>query len=106
MIDPGTLKTRLTIEAPLETDDWQGGVTRGYAAFAKVWAQVTPLGARQDIAADAGGAVVRYRIVVRCGYVLTLQHRLIDGARVYRILSFHARDNGRFVEIEAELREE
>ena len=106
MIDPGALKTRVTIEAPVETDDGPGGITRGYAAFAKVWAQVTPLGARRDIAADADGAAVRYRIVVRCGYMLTLQHRLIDGARVYRILSFHARDNGRFIEIEAELREE
>jgi hypothetical protein len=38
--------------------------------------------------------------------VLTLQHRLVDGARVYRILSFQERDNGRFIEIEAELRVE
>lgn len=106
MIDPGALKTRLTIEAPVEADDGQGGVTRDYATFAKVWAQVTPTGARRDIAADADGAAVRYRIVVRCGYVLTLQHRLVDGPRVYRILSFQERDSGRFIEIEAELRVE
>lgn len=106
MIDPGALKARLTLEAPVETDDGQGGVIRDYATFAKVWAQVTPLGARRDVAADADGAAVRYRIVVRCGYVLTLQHRLVDGARIYRILSFHERDNGRFIEIEAELRVE
>lgn len=106
MIDPGALKTRLTLEAPVETDDGQGGVARSYAAFAKLWAQVVPLGARRDLAADADGATVRYRIVVRCGYVLTLQHRLVDGSRVYRILSFHERDGGRFIEIEAELRVE
>ncbi|MGN6311136.1 MAG: head-tail adaptor protein [Xanthobacteraceae bacterium] len=106
MIDPGALKTRLTIEAPVEADDGQGGVTRGYATFTKVWAQVTPLGTRHDPVADTDGAAVRYRIVVRCGYVLTLQHRLVDGARVYRILSFQQRDNGRFIEIEAELRVE
>lgn len=106
MIDPGALKTRLTIEAPVEVADGQGGVARGYATFAKVWAQVTALGARHDVTADADGAAVRYRIVVRCGYVLTLQHRLVDGARVYRILSFHERDNGRLMEIEAELRVE
>jgi head-tail adaptor len=106
MIDPGALKTRLMLEAPVETDDGQGGVTREYATFAKVWARVTPLSARRDVAADADGAAVRYRIVVRCGYALTLQHRLVDGARVYRILSFHERDNGRFIEIEAESRVE
>lgn len=106
MIDSGALKTRLTLEAPMETDDGQGGVTRGYATFAKVWAQVAPLGARPNVTADADGAAVRYRIVTRCGYVLTLQHRFVDGSRVYRILSFHERDNGRFIEIEAELRVE
>ncbi len=106
MIDPGALRTRIAIEAPLETDDGQGGVARDYATFAKVWAQVTPLGARHDVAADADGAGVRYRIVIRCGYVLTLQHRLVDGPRVYRILSLHQRDDGRFIEIEAESRVE
>lgn len=104
MIDPGALRTRLTLEAPVETDDGQGGVTRGYATFAKVWAQLTPLGARHDVAADADDVALRVRIIVRCGYVLTLQHRFVDGARVYRILSFHERDNGRFIEIDAESR--
>ena len=66
----------------------------------------TALGARHDASADADGAAVRHRIVVRGGYVLTLQHRLVDGARVYRILSFQERDNGRFIEIDAELRVE
>ena len=83
MIDPGALKTCLTIEAPVETDDGQGGVARDYAPFAKVWAKVAPLGARHDVAADADGVAVRYRI-----------------------LSFQERDNGRFIEIETELRVE
>ncbi len=106
MIDAGQLNRRLTIEAPVESDDGQGGVTRDYAAFAKAWAQVTPLGAHPAIAADADGASVRHRIVMRCGYVLTLQHRLRDGARVFRIVAFRERDNGRLVEIDAELRVE
>jgi len=38
--------------------------------------------------------------------VLTLQHRLLDGARIYRILAIRERDNGRFIEIDAELRVE
>lgn len=104
MIDPGALNTRLTIEAPVEADDGQGGVVRSYAPFAKTWAQVTPLGGSRGIEADADGASVRCRITMRCGYVLTLQHRLVDGPRVYRILSFRDRDGGRFIEIDAELR--
>ncbi|MCO5129847.1 MAG: phage head closure protein [Xanthobacteraceae bacterium] len=106
MIDPGQLNRRLTIEAPVESDDGQGGFARTYADFATAWARVTPLAARHDIAADAVGASVRHRIVMRCGHVLTLQHRLREGARLYRILSLRERDNGRFIEIDAELRVE
>lgn len=106
MIDPGALKTRLTIEAPVEMADGQGGVVRSYATFAKAWAQLTPLAARHDVAADADGAAVRTRIVMRNQFVLTLQHRLADGPRVYRIITIRERDDRRFIEIDAELRVE
>jgi len=106
MIDPGALNTRLTIEAPVESDDGQGGVTRSYATFARVWARVAPGPARHGVEADAEGAAVRYRITLRNIFVLTLQHRLRDGARIYRILSLQDRDGGRLVEIDAELRVE
>ena len=72
----------------------------GGRAFATPWGTLYS----SNLTADADGAAVRYRIVTRCGYVLTLQHRFVDGSRVYRILSFQERDNGRFIEIEAELR--
>jgi hypothetical protein len=41
---------------------------------------------------------------MRNRFVLTLQHRLTDGARVYRILAIRERDDRRFIEIDAELR--
>ena len=104
MIDPGMLKTRLVIEAPVETSDGQGGVTRGYAFFAKAWAQLMPLGGRHEVTADADGASVRYRIVMRSHFVLTLQHRLVEGSRIYRIVAIRDRDDRRFIEIDAELR--
>jgi head-tail adaptor len=106
MIDPGALKTRLTIEAPVETSDGQGGVARSYATFARAWAQLTPLAARHDVAADADGAAVRTRIVMRNQFVLTLQHRMVDGPRVYRIITLRERNDRRFIEIDAELRVE
>ncbi|HEY1152557.1 MAG TPA: phage head closure protein [Pseudolabrys sp.] len=106
MIDPGNLNTRLTIEAPVEVPDGQGGLTRGYATFAKAWAQVTQLAGRHDAAADADGAAIAARIVIRSNFVLTRQHRLLDGERVYRIVAMRDRDGGRFIEIDAELRVE
>lgn len=101
MIDPGRLKTRLTLQAPVETDDGQGGVTRDFVTQATVWAAVLPGGARRDVSAEADGADVHVRIIVRAGFELTLQHRLLDGGKVYRIVTFREVDDGRFVEIDA-----
>jgi head-tail adaptor len=106
MIGIGALNTRLAIEAPVEVADGQGGVTRAYATFTKVWAQVTHLAARHDVSAGADGAALRARIVLRPGVVLTLQHRFVDGARIYSIIAIRDRDGGRFIEIDAELRVE
>jgi head-tail adaptor len=110
MIDPGRLKTRLSIEAPDETGDGQGGVMRSYTVLATVWAQVAPLAARATagggVEADAEGAAVRYRILLRSNFSLTLRHRLVDGARIYRIAAIRDRDDRRFIEIDAELRVE
>jgi SPP1 family predicted phage head-tail adaptor len=109
MIDPGRLKTRLEIQAPVEIDDGQGGVTRSFTTLTTAWAQVTPFSARGggvDVQADAEGATVRYRILLRSNFILTLQHRLVDGARIYRIAAIRDADDRRFIAVVAELRAE
>lgn len=106
MTDPGRLKTRLVLQAPQETPDGQGGVTRGFVDVARLWASVVPLAAREDVEADAHGASVRCRIILRNEFDLTLRHRLIEGARSYRIIALRERDDRRFIEIDAELRQE
>jgi head-tail adaptor len=109
MTDPGRLKTRLAIQAPDEADDGQGGVTRSFSTVAVAWAAVTPValrGAGSTVEAAAEGATVRYRILLRSNFALTLQHRLLDGARVYRIASIRDLDDRRFVAVDAELRVE
>jgi head-tail adaptor len=109
MIDPGRLKTRLQVQSPVETADGQGGVVRSYTTLTTAWAQVTPLAARgggADVEAGAEGAVARYRILLRSNLVLTLQHRLIDGTRIYRISGIRDADDRRFIAVDAELRVE
>lgn len=101
MIDPGQLNTRLVLQAPVESDDGQGGVTRGYAAVATIWARLTPASTQPRVEADAERGVTRVRIVARAPLTLSLQHRLVDGAMAYRITGY--RDDRRFVEIDAEL---
>jgi head-tail adaptor len=104
MIDPGRLKTRLVIEAPQEVADDQGGVARSYSAVATIWAALLPLAAQRRNEADADGAVVRLRVILRNGFALSLRHRFIDGAKIYRIVALREIDDRRFIEVEAEWR--
>jgi SPP1 family predicted phage head-tail adaptor len=98
----GDLNRRLVLEAPAETDDNAGGVTRLYDVVTTLWAQVTPVSARADVAADSLGAAQRYTIVIRMRSDVTTHHRFLDGARIYRILSARESADRRFLEIEAE----
>jgi SPP1 family predicted phage head-tail adaptor len=102
--DIGALRRRLVLEAPAESSDGAGGVTRGYVAAATLWAQVLPLSARADVAADSLGAALRHRIVIRARPGITTRHRLRDGTRIHRILAVRESGDRRFLEIEAEER--
>ncbi len=103
MIDPGSLRHRLVLEAPVETSDDAGGVVRSYEAGATLWAAIVPISARGDADASQFGAAVSHRIVVRKGADISTRHRLRDGARIFRIVAFRDPDeSGRFIEITVE----
>ena len=104
LTDIGALNRRLTLEAPVETPDGTGGVTRGYADEATLWAQVIPVSARADVAAGSLGAGLRLRIVIRAHGGIGTWHRFRDGARIYRILALRESEDRRFLEIDAEER--
>jgi SPP1 family predicted phage head-tail adaptor len=102
----GALNRRLTLEAPLETPDGAGGVAREFTAVATMWAEVMPLSARAEEAADSVGAALRYCIVVRRRGEITTRHRFREAARLYRIIAVREGLPGRFLEIDAEVRED
>jgi SPP1 family predicted phage head-tail adaptor len=102
----GDLNCRLVLQAPVETADDEGGVTRSYATVTTLWAQVVPLSARADIAADSLGAALRYTIVIRYRDDVTTRHQFEDGATVYRIIAVRESADRRFLEIDAEERED
>jgi SPP1 family predicted phage head-tail adaptor len=103
MTDPGKLNRRLTLEAPAESPDGAGGVTRSYAAVATLWADVDPVSARDAIEAQALGAILTHRIQIRYRADITLRHRLRDGARVFRIVAMREQHR-RFLDIDVEER--
>lgn len=105
MIDPGRLNRRLVVEAPMETPDGAGGVTRAFMVVATLWAEVAPLTARADSDGASSGAVATHRILVRAGTEITTRHRLRLDGRAFRVVAVREHDrSGRFVEIHAEER--
>jgi SPP1 family predicted phage head-tail adaptor len=106
MTAPGELNRRLVLEAPSESDDGQGGVTRLYDVVTTLWAQVTPLAARPDIAAGSLGAALRYRIAIRKRNDVTTRHRFLDGVRTYQAIAVRESADRRFLEIDAEERQD
>jgi SPP1 family predicted phage head-tail adaptor len=106
MTNIGELNRRLVLQAPVESDDGAGGVTRSYETVATLWAQVTSVGARAEVEADVLGGARRIRIVIRTRSDVTTRHRFSEGARLYRILATRASADRRFLEIEAEKRED
>ena len=106
MTAPGELNRRLVLEAPVESADGAGGVTRSYAAVMTLWASVEPVSARAAVVADAPGATVTHRIVMRRRAAVTTRHRFVDGATVYRIVSLRDDATRRFFVIGAEQRKD
>jgi len=106
MTAPGDLNRRLTLLSPVETADDEGGVVRSYSATTTLWAQVLPLAASADVAADSLGAALRYRIVIRYRDDVTTRHQFQDGTHLYRVIAARASADRRFLEIDAEERED
>ena len=103
--DIGALNRRLVLETPVESGDGAGGVVRTYEAATSLWAQVTPVSARSDVAADSfGGGAVSYRHPrTRRHHHAALSAR---GTRIYRIIAMRETVGRRFLEIDAEVPEE
>jgi SPP1 family predicted phage head-tail adaptor len=106
MTEIGDLNRRLALLAPVESADGEGGVTRSYTMVTTLWAQVVPQPARADVAADSLSAALRYAIVIRTRSDVSTRHRLQDGAVIYRVISARASADRRFLEIDAEIRED
>jgi SPP1 family predicted phage head-tail adaptor len=102
----GDLNRRLVLQAPAESADDEGGVTRSYQTVTTLWARVEPLTADADIAAGSLGAALRYQIVVRARDDVTTRHQFVDGAHVYRVIAARLSADRRFLEVEAEERED
>jgi SPP1 family predicted phage head-tail adaptor len=104
MSDPARFNRRLSLQEPVDVPDGAGGVTRSYQQVTELWAEVTPLSSQAEVVAAMLGAQVTHRIVIRAPRDLTIRHRFVDGARIYRIVSLRESADRRLIEIMAEQR--
>lgn len=61
----GRLRTLVTIEKPVETDNAAGEVVQQWQPFAVVWAEIEPLRGEERVAAQQLEATVDYRVRMR-----------------------------------------
>ena len=95
----GNLRHRLIHEAPDETPDGIGGVTRIWSALATLWGQIEPLSADDVMLADKRIGLVTHRITLRHRADVTIAHRFRLGSRVYAIRAVRdPEERGRFLE--------
>jgi SPP1 family predicted phage head-tail adaptor len=97
------MRRRLVLEAPTESADGAGGVTRSFAAVATLWATLEPVAARAEVTAERSGQAITHRITIRRRMDVTAAHRFTEDARLFEIRGIvDADEAGRYLIIEAE----
>lgn len=83
--NPGVLRHRLVLEAPVETPDGSGGTVRGFAPEAELWGLIQPMGGTEARRQDRLAQRLTHRVLIRRRGGLTAAHRLRRGARLFDI---------------------
>ncbi len=97
---PSALRRRVAIEAPADAPDGAGGVARGFAPLATVFACVEPLSAAEARQGAALGLKSLWRVTIRARGDLTGGHRASWNGRIFDVLSVRPLDaEGRFEEL-------
>jgi SPP1 family predicted phage head-tail adaptor len=83
----GGLRHYVTLEAPVDTPDDNGGVSRTFVATATFWARIAPKSSAMIDRADQQQQLVTHDITFRAWPGLTGAMRLRLGTRLFQILS-------------------
>jgi len=95
----GELRLRLTLEAPAETDDGEGGVTRAWNAVNDVWAALTPLAMDEKTITGCETPLLKYRVTLRRRDDISEANRFRLGGRILIVRAVRDPDErGEFLE--------
>lgn len=102
--DPGWLRHRVVIEAPVATPDGAGGETLTWQIVATAWAQIEPTAAREEIRADRATGVVTHAVTLRYREDIAGGMRVLYRGRRYRVLTAHDPDaRRRYIALKTEI---
>jgi SPP1 family predicted phage head-tail adaptor len=91
----GALRQRVTLEAPVDTPDDSGSMTRSYAPLAQIWAKLTPLSGEARFVAEREEQAITCVVLIRWRADVTSRMRLVAGARALLIHSVYDPDGRR-----------
>lgn len=95
MTAAGSLRHRVTIESPTETQDEYGAVSLTWSTVAVVYAEIVPLTGREKIHAEQQSSDLSHRVTVRYLSGVTPRMRVLFGARVLEVSSVRDIDERR-----------
>ncbi|MCB1500464.1 MAG: phage head closure protein [Bauldia sp.] len=93
--DPGWLRHRIVIEAPIASPDGAGGETVTWDMLASVWALVEPVGAGETVRAGRLTGTVTHAVTIRFRSDVAGGMRVAYRGRHYRVLAVYDPDERR-----------
>lgn len=85
VISIGDLRHRLALQAPLESPDGGGGVTRVWSLVAEVWGVVKPASGGEAAEADGIHGRVSHEIWIRHRAGVGAEIRFVLGSRIFEV---------------------
>lgn len=83
----GALDRRVTIEAPVRTEDGAGGATVSWSHVATVWGRVETLSATERDRTGRLDGIATHRVTIRAHSGVTSGQRIVLGERILTILA-------------------
>ena len=97
-VDPGALRTELSLEASVPAADGLGGFSESWTEIATVFARVEPISAASVFAASQSLETVTHRVTLRWRGDVSSGKRFVRPGRVLDIITVHDPDEtGRYL---------
>jgi len=97
-VDPGALRSELSLQAATPVPDGMGGHTENWAEIATVFARIEPVSVTSSFGPDQTMETVTHRITLRWREGVGSGMRFVRQGRIFEILTVHDPDDtGRYL---------